>query len=110
MQPDRKLMVDTVSKCSTSRTGLMMTPPPMPQMAPATLANRLTRKNRSILPLLSCGYAPYVSSSRKIDRAATPFAPLRRSGSTKTSSVRERMMPHRFLCTTSASALRFSPF
>lgn len=48
VQPDRKLMADTVSKWSRSSTGLMMTPPPMPQIAPTALAPRATRKNISM--------------------------------------------------------------
>jgi len=44
VQPDKKLTVATLSRWNRSRVGLMMTPPPMPQMAPATLASRLMIK------------------------------------------------------------------
>ena len=44
VSPDKKLMVDTLASPHTSRTGLMITPPPMPQMAPATDAKKLTSR------------------------------------------------------------------
>ena len=47
VHPDRKLMVETLASPNRSSTGLMITPPPMPQMAPATEASRLTAKNRN---------------------------------------------------------------
>ena len=48
VQPERKLIAATVSRWNRSSTGLMMTPPPMPQMAPTVLASRLTRKKISV--------------------------------------------------------------
>ena len=45
VHPDRNWMAETGSRCSRSSTGLMMTPPPMPHMAPTMLARRATRKN-----------------------------------------------------------------
>lgn len=52
VQPDKKLMAATVSSPSMSSTGLMTTPPPMPQMAPTTLAKKLTTKKIAIVPSL----------------------------------------------------------
>lgn len=40
VHPDIKLMVDTSSPEAASITGLMMTPPPIPLMAPAVVANK----------------------------------------------------------------------
>lgn len=54
VQPDKKLMADTVSSPSMSSTGLITTPPPIPQMAPATLARRLTKKKIIINSTPSC--------------------------------------------------------
>lgn len=42
VQPERKLMVDTLAKPKRSSTGLMITPPPMPQTAPMREARELT--------------------------------------------------------------------
>ena len=42
-----QLMVDTGRPDTASRTGLMMTPPPMPEIAPAVVAPRLMRKANS---------------------------------------------------------------
>ena len=47
MQPDMKLMVLTEYRPKASSTGLMITPPPMPQMQPITDAKKLTRINKS---------------------------------------------------------------
>ena len=41
--PDRKVMVDTDMTPAASSTGLMMMPPPMPQMVPSTHAAKVTR-------------------------------------------------------------------
>ena len=49
VQPDRKLMVDTLAMFRASRAGLMMTPPPMPQMAPPTEAKKLTSNKKTIM-------------------------------------------------------------
>ncbi len=42
-------MVETLTQPNRSKVGLMITPPPMPQMAPAVLASRLTRKKISVI-------------------------------------------------------------
>lgn len=47
VQPERKLMVGTLARPSTSSTGLMITPPPMPQMAPTTEERKLTTRKRA---------------------------------------------------------------
>lgn len=39
-------MVVTLARENISSTGFMMIPPPMPQMAPAALARKLTIKNK----------------------------------------------------------------
>ncbi len=52
VQPDKKLMAATVSSSNRSSTGLMTTPPPMPQMAPTTLARKLTKKKIAIVSTL----------------------------------------------------------
>ena len=52
VQPDKKLIAATVSSPSMSSTGLITTPPPMPQMAPATLARKLTKKKIAIVHFL----------------------------------------------------------
>ena len=49
VQPDRKLMVDTLAMFRASRAGLMMTPPPMPQMAPPTEAKKLTSNKKTTM-------------------------------------------------------------
>ena len=62
VQPDKKLMVATAARPSMSSTGLMMTPPPMPQMAPAMEAKKLTQRYKidsimiKILPLPRLGH------------------------------------------------------
>ena len=43
VQPDKKLIVDTLAIWNRSKTGLMITPPPIPQIAPAVDARKLTR-------------------------------------------------------------------
>ena len=52
MQPDMKLMVLTEYRPKASSTGLMITPPPMPQMQPITDAKKLTRINKSCVMML----------------------------------------------------------
>ena len=42
VQPERKLMLATLRTPKVSRMGLISTPPPMPHMAPATEARKLT--------------------------------------------------------------------
>lgn len=42
VQPDKKLIVDTLVIWNKSRVGLMITPPPIPQIAPAVDARKLT--------------------------------------------------------------------
>ena len=49
VQPDKKLLVATVARPVTSSSGLMITPPPMPQMAPTMLAARLMIKKNNII-------------------------------------------------------------
>ena len=46
VHPERKLMVATLARPSISSIGLMITPPPMPQIAPAMDAKKLTQKNK----------------------------------------------------------------
>ena len=46
VQPDRKLMVEALMIPKVSRAGLMMIPPPMPQMAPTVQAQKQMRKMR----------------------------------------------------------------
>lgn len=48
VQPDRKLMPDTLKTPVASNTGLIITPPPMPQIAPTIEDPMLTRKNRTV--------------------------------------------------------------
>ena len=43
VQPDKKLIVDTLAIWNKSRVGLMITPPPIPQIAPAVDARKLTK-------------------------------------------------------------------
>ena len=43
MQPEIKLMVLTEYKFHASNTGLIITPPPIPQMLPIAEARKLTR-------------------------------------------------------------------
>lgn len=49
VQPDKKLMVVTDSSPNVSNTGLMTTPPPIPQIAPTMLARKLTKKKTAIV-------------------------------------------------------------
>ena len=46
VRPERKLMALTLMMFMASSTGLMMTPPPMPQMPPMTEAARQMIKMR----------------------------------------------------------------
>ena len=43
VQPDRKVMVDTAITPVASSTGLMIMPPPMPQIVPMMQENNVTR-------------------------------------------------------------------
>lgn len=55
VQPERKLMVETGNAPSASRTGLMMTPPPMPQIAPMIDEKKQTANTAmytSVIPYL----------------------------------------------------------
>ena len=45
VQPDKKLMLATLSTPKASRIGLISTPPPIPQIAPTTDAPKLTPRN-----------------------------------------------------------------
>ena len=49
VQPERKLMVPGKSAPEASSTGLMITPPPMPQIAPMIEAPKLMMKNRAYM-------------------------------------------------------------
>jgi hypothetical protein len=46
VQPDRKLMVETLKTPNASSVGFMITPPPIPQIAPAMDAPKLTIQNK----------------------------------------------------------------
>ena len=48
VHPERKLMVLTSIIWKASRTGLIITPPPIPQIAPITDAKKQIRKNKII--------------------------------------------------------------
>lgn len=48
VHPDKKLTAATLSSESISSTGLIITPPPIPQIAPIMLADRLTIKKANI--------------------------------------------------------------
>lgn len=53
VHPDKKLMVATSIIPKASRTGLIITPPPMPQIAPMIEAKKQIRKkitNNIIIP------------------------------------------------------------
>ena len=100
VQPERKLMVVTVSRWSMSSTGLMTTPPPMPQMAPTMLASRLTMKNRIINASKQVDFcrppqSTWASMCLQIALAAAPLAPLKASGSKKRYSVSVWITLHR---------------
>ena len=45
VQLDRKLIVETLKTPKASKTGLMITPPPIPQIAPAMEAPKLMSQN-----------------------------------------------------------------
>ena len=47
VQPDRKLIVDALMMPKASRAGLMMIPPPMPQMAPTVQAEKQINKMKN---------------------------------------------------------------
>ena len=49
VQPDRKLMVLTSATRNKSRTGLIITPPPIPQIAPVTEDKKLINKQDNIV-------------------------------------------------------------
>lgn len=49
VQPDKKLMIETSMTPNASMTGLMMTPPPMPQMAPMVDAKNAIAAIRKII-------------------------------------------------------------
>ena len=51
VHPERKLMLLTLMIPVASRTGLMMTPPPIPQMEPAVQDRILTAKKIPIIPI-----------------------------------------------------------
>ena len=52
VHPERKLMVDTPIMPKASRAGLIMTPPPIPQMAPTTEAKKQIRNTRRMTIVL----------------------------------------------------------
>ena len=56
VQPDKKLMADTSIRWNVSRAGFIITPPPIPQIAPATDAKKqITKKmNEIIISPLAC--------------------------------------------------------
>ncbi len=52
VQPDKKLIVETLAQPNRSSTGFIITPPPIPHMAPATDAAKLTKKNNKDCPIV----------------------------------------------------------
>ena len=62
VHPERKLMAETLSRPNESSTGLMMTPPPIPQMAPITHAPKLTSKKITYIkfPSFPCFVGPFI--------------------------------------------------
>gem|GEM_PF-5062239 len=54
VQPERKLMLLTLITPAASSTGLMITPPPTPQIPPMTEADRLTKKNSQSISCPHC--------------------------------------------------------
>ncbi|EEX20208.1 hypothetical protein BLAHAN_07239 [Blautia hansenii DSM 20583] len=60
VQPDKKLMVATSITPNASRTGFMITPPPIPQIAPMMEAKKQIRKkttNNIIIPHIFLFYS-----------------------------------------------------
>lgn len=56
VQPDKKLIVDAPAIWNKSKVGLMTTPPPMPQIAPAVDAKKLTRNAKSVMLMASSSH------------------------------------------------------
>ena len=56
VHPDKKLITDTSNTPKASMTGLMIIPPPMPQIAPMIEAEKLMIKNKIYIQLASSLY------------------------------------------------------
>ena len=62
VQPERKLITDTLSTPNASSTGLIITPPPIPHIAPTIEARKHIIKN-IIGILLRCPFFSYFKTS-----------------------------------------------
>ena len=52
VHPERKLMLLTLMMPVASNTGLMMTPPPIPHIEPASEERILTKKNTNTITII----------------------------------------------------------
>lgn len=67
---DAKFIWKVLIGLSASRTGLIMTPPPMPQVAPAQVANNITSTNTASISFCPISARADLSSSLEIFRLA----------------------------------------